>query len=136
MSQVFIRDTLVEQLELWRTSNPTVEVFYEDTTSPDLDSISGPFVHAEFAWVEDEQIELASGPNQKVRSFGFLELRIFSRVGAGSRARLVIAESLKQHFQRRNFSGVQTKTPQVRMQEEAKGWMALPIVISFYRDTP
>lgn len=136
MSQVFIRDKLVEAFEMWSAANPSVPVFYEDTSRPDLDNVATPFVHVAFEWVDDMQIELAAGPGQRVRTIGFMDIRVLSREGAGSRSRLVIAESIKQHFARRSFGGVQVQTPRVRTQEETKGWMALPIVISFYRDAP
>jgi hypothetical protein len=136
MNPLQIRDTLVEQVELWGTGHPNVPRFYANSGIPDLDKVVRPYVNVMFSWLGTEQIELGSGSGQRERTMGLMEIRVFVKEGDGERAALQLAVSLREHFKRKNFSGVQVRTPSLLDPETQKGWYAQPIVVPFFSDTP
>lgn len=136
MNPLEIRDTLVAEVETWALANATVPRFYANTDIPDLDQVVWPFVAVMFQWLGTDQIELGAGSDQTERTMGAMELRVFVKEGEGERESLGLAVSLRQHFKRRNFGGVQVRTPALLDPETQKGWYAQPIVVPFFSDTP
>lgn len=124
------RDALVTRINTIMTGNfPGMEVFYENTTKVDTNTVGDQFVQIEVSFEDSNFVTLGSTPADKVT--GFIGFRFFVKEGKGSRQFLTFADTLNENLRHQAISGVTTASPVFGNKETAEGWASFDIGFPF-----
>jgi hypothetical protein len=127
------RDLLVSHLHTnWGGTYPTVPVFYENTTSVDLDSVGDAFLRAEISFEYAQQASMERTPITRVN--GRFLFALLTKEGLGTRTVLGYIDYLTTLFKHRTLGGVQTATPTPMRSTLRDGWYYQELAVPFWFD--
>jgi len=133
MNLVAMRDALVAHLDAgWNTTYPGIPVYYENTTSVDLDQVGPAFLRCIIRITSSQQVSVGELPLTRVR--GRVDLRVFVKVEAGTRGTLAYMDYLTELFKYGSFSGVKTGAPEPTPGQSQGNWYTLGLSVPFWSD--
>lgn len=132
MNYVTARDNLVSQINgNFTTTHPTIPIFYENTTTVDLDTVGDNFVRVQIDFTDAMQadIDMTAKPGQVV--YGEALIMIFAKDGTGLRTTLGLVDYFASLMAFENLSGVYVDVPRQGRKVVNSGWMSTSIEVPF-----
>ena len=129
-TEVEARNALVAHLNpAWVLANPTIPLFYENTTQVSLDAVGERFVTAAIDFTDSVRQGIDEAP--VTASYGVLTVRLFSKEGTGVNPTLSSVGFLRNLLKYRKLSGVTTDCPRVGKKITKDGWVSVDLVTPF-----
>ena len=114
----------------WTTAWPGVQMFYENTTQIDLDTVGPVFVTAAIDFTDGVRMEFDADP--ATRTWGEVTFRVFAKEGVGTKTALLIFDFLTALMKYRTFGGVTTDCPAPGPKQGSKGWVSFGLTVPFF----
>lgn len=131
MSLEAARTTLVAKLEAdWSTNFPTVDLFYENATGPNLATRTAPFMQVDFDLAEGSQVELAKNPRKRVYASAYFA--IFQKDGTGTRTINQVTDFLITQFTAVSTAECTTTSAGAVKAPAIAGWYGKVLRVDFY----
>jgi hypothetical protein len=128
---VTARDVIVAHIQPnWIAEYPNVPIYYEDTTAISLDSLSSNFLLVFVNMTNSIRQALDSDPITK--TFGVVNLRLFSKEGGGVRKVLGMMDYLTGLMRYKGLVGVTLETPTPGRKQSRDGWTSSDLDTGFY----
>lgn len=129
-TEVQVRDALVTYIDAeWKSTYPTVKVFYENTIKINLDSVGPVFLRVVIEFVDS--IRQGIDPSPNTRSYGDILLQVFCKDGQGTRDALAKIGYLRDLLKYRDVGGATLDCPRVRGTKTSNGWTSQELVVPF-----
>lgn len=123
------RDAMVTHIHTaMQAQLPSLKVFWENTTTVDIATVGDRFLQAE---VNFEDTVLASPTDLFDHVTGNIGLRLFLKEGVGTRAGLLIWDTLNAAVRQTELSGVRLGSPYPGRKEQRDGWLSIELMVPF-----
>lgn len=129
-TEVEARDVLVGRLNpAWAGAYPGVELYYENTTQIDLDTVGSRFATASIDFTDSVRQGIDTDPI--TASYGVLTCRLFVKEGEGVKVALAMIGFLRTLMKYKELSGVTTDCPRVGKKVTKEGWSSTDLIVPF-----
>lgn len=124
------RDTMVAYLNpAWLAQYPAVPIYYEDTTQISLDTVGNMFLLVTITFPDSVRQGVDASP--MTRTWGELNLRLFSKEGSGVRTALGVFDFLTATLKYKPLSGITLDVPKCGARQSRDGWTSRDLDVSF-----
>ncbi len=124
------RDALVTHIHTQlQAVLPTLPVFYENTTSVDVNTVGDRFLQV---GIDFEDTLLATVSSDLVDHVtGYIGFRLFAKEGTGTRTNLEAFDLLNTAMRHRTLGGVTTGSCRPGRKEQRDGWLSMEFGVPF-----
>ena len=130
-SYVMARDGIVAHIQPnWIAEYPNVPIYYEDTRTISLDLLGPNFLVVAVNMKGAVRQDIDASPITK--TFGEVNLRLFSREGEGVRKVLGMMDYLTGLMGYKGLVGITLETPTPGIKQSRDGWTSTDLNVGFY----